>query len=122
MEAVIVSIDGGTPFVALDSGESWNGWAVPLFTRAQAAHVLTSFAAQDGGLSRMQYAETALGGEFTYWNTEGQDERWTPSTSVQTRHITEPLWAIGGWSWVWDIEFDADAMRMLQAELQGRSS
>ncbi len=80
-------------------GQTWNGWRVPYFTKAQMEAVMTQCNA--GYDNEMDWHEGNVHVPCAGGETLEEPEVWFP---VSIEGVDEPVWSVGGMSWVWEAE------------------
>lgn len=88
-------------------GQSWNGWSVPYFTKAQLESVLPALNAEeyDIGVYWCDREVDSFEGLPVLRNRAHPDEEdedvWD---GERIEGVDEPVWSIGGMSWCWSSE------------------
>lgn len=99
-EAGWFGFDWGPVFPGFDTGRSWNGWACPLFTRAEAERVLAwMWAEAIPGEPRSHIDADGVLHLFAYGADYGADE---PEGWTHHEPTHDGLYSIGGGSLCWD--------------------
>jgi len=84
------------------TGQTWNGWAVPYFTKSQVEKVKEALT--KSGLTPWVRWETEEDGTIVVQNASSYedepDDIWSPET---IDGVDEPVWCIGGFAWVWEV-------------------
>ena len=90
-------------------GQSWNGWAVPYFTKAQLEKVIPALNDEyyELGVRWCDKEEDSFEGLPVLRSGHDEEgypevEHWNPT---RIEGVDEPVWSVGGFSWVWE-EFD----------------
>lgn len=103
-------IDDGTQYEGWhDPRQRWNGWACPYFTKATTDTIVEWVNREDASDLRFHWdgdilVEEMLGAEEPdQWAEVG---RMGP---ISMPGISEPLYTIGAYSWVWEEAEDDDA-------------
>ena len=82
-------------------GQTWNGWAVPYFTKSQVEKVKEALT--KSGLTPWVRWKTEEDGTIVVQSTSPYDDEpddiWSPQT---IDGVDEPVWCIGGFAWVWE--------------------
>lgn len=93
------TIDDETAYEGYTTGETWNGWACPMFTREVAEQITATVKAEDwegGTVTFDEYLQTFV------WESEGITETTGFSETfdfTDTEHGR--LYPIGAGSWIW---------------------
>ncbi len=88
-------------------GQSWNGWAVPYFTKAQLDKVIPHLNdLYEMGIYWCDKAEDSFEGlpvlrNRAHWD-EDEEDVWDAG---RIDGVDEPVWSVGGMSWCWE-EYD----------------
>jgi hypothetical protein len=89
-------------------GQTWNGWSVPYFTKAQLEKVIPALNGEDYGMDVhwCDKAEDSFEGLPVLRNSyagdpDEDDEVWD---AQRIEGVDEPVWSIGGFAWVWSSE------------------
>jgi hypothetical protein len=81
------------------TGQTWNGWRVPYFTKAQMEAVMTQ--CNKNYDNEMDWHEGNVLVPFVNGDASQEPEVWYPET---IEGIDEPVWSVGGMSWCWESE------------------
>jgi len=80
-------------------GQTWNGWRVPYFTKAQMEAVMDQ--CNRNYDNEMDWHEGNVHVPCCGGETLEEPEVWFP---VSIEGVEEPVWSVGGMSWVWSAE------------------
>ena len=80
-------------------GQTWNGWRVPYFTKAQMEAVMDQCNRHYD--NEMDWHEGNVHVPCAGGETLEEPEVWFP---VSIEGVDEPVWSVGGMSWVWSAE------------------
>lgn len=89
-------LDGGEAvFEGFDTGQTWNGWRCPMFTKEQADAVVADWNATQGDEVEAHYDQATDTFVFVNHTDENAEERFARSKNG--------LFAVGAWGWCWNL-------------------
>ncbi len=86
-------------FVGYTNGETWNGWACPLFEKAEAERVLE--ACRENGYNWVYVAETDAYRVSHEDDPEGVPEQFE-GFEIAMEGLSVKVYPIGAYCWIWE--------------------
>lgn len=91
--------DDDHAYEGVTTGELWNGWECPIFTRATVEQIMAQSFVADS--PEIDWHFNDAGEVVIMWNGADDPDAVDTYAPLHVEGADEPLYALGAWAWCW---------------------